>query len=76
MMPTAAQLAVMRAMDKVMPPYTDDVQRHSGLARRDFEEAVERLVAAGVVREYTAPLGSLLYLTLRGADDFVVVVGA
>jgi hypothetical protein len=76
MTPTASQLAVMLAMDKARPPYTDDVQRHSGLVRGDFEEAVKRLVAAGVVREYTAPLGSLLYPTLRGADDFVAVVGS
>lgn len=64
---TGRQRAVMAAMEKAQPPYADRVQRISGLADGEFTATVRELLNAGVIRRHTAPLGDLLYPTLREA---------
>jgi hypothetical protein len=62
---TGRQLAVMDAIGSAGPPYIDDVKRRGGLPTVDFDGAVRDLLDAGVIRRFSAPLGELLYPTLR-----------
>lgn len=59
--------AMRRLIDRGEAPYEDLVQRRSGLPAGEFRRAVEDLLASRTLMRCSAPSGTLLYLTLRGA---------